>query len=419
MKIAVIGAGIIGVTTAWELAQDGHEVTVFERRIAAAEEGSFANTGLIAPGYIGPWAAPGMSYRIIRHLLARHAPVRFSLPLRGSDLAWMWKCWRSCAPDTYEQNRRRLQGLALYSRERMHELSNALEFEFDQSQGLLVLLRSEREHAQWRLNLPLLRDQGIAHRELNPDEARTIEPALNPDTVFHRALHLPADEAGNCRQFALLLKNEALKRGVIFAFSTTVDHVHSAAGAGMEIQVAGEPQPRHFDAVVLCAGSDSARLLRPLGPRIPLAPVYGYSVSATVREPLNAPRGAVMDERYKVAIARLGNRVRVGGTAELGGRPDHQRRAALQTLYKVLQDWFPGAAVLSSGLQTWKGARPMLPDGPPLLGPSGIPGLWLNTGHGADGWALSFGSARAIADLVAGRTPEIDLDGFGLGRLLA
>jgi D-amino-acid dehydrogenase len=157
--------------------------------------------------------------------------------------------------------------------------------------------------------------------------------------------------------------------------------------------------------------------LRPLGVKIPLAAVYGYSVSATVREPLNAPRSAVMDERYKVAIARLGNRVRVGGGAELGGRPERQRKDALQTLYKVLQDWFPGAAVLSSGVQTWKGARPMLPDGPPLLGASGIPGLWLNCGHGASGWALGCGSARALADLVAGRSPELALDGFGIERL--
>jgi len=151
--------------------------------------------------------------------------------------------------------------------------------------------------------------------------------------------------------------------------------------------------------------------------KIPLAAVYGYSVSATVREPLNAPRSAVMDERYKVAIARLGNRVRVGGGAELGGRPERQRKDALQTLYKVLQDWFPGAAVLSSGVQTWKGARPMLPDGPPLLGASGIPGLWLNCGHGSSGWALSCGSARALADLVGGHRPELALDGFGIERL--
>ncbi len=415
MKIAVIGAGIIGVTTAWELARDGHEVTVFERRIAAAEEGSFANTGILAPGYTGPWAAPGMPFNILRHLLSRHAPVRFSLPLSSSDLGWIWKSWRACAGDSYLLNRQNVQALARYSRSRLQALSTELEFEFDRSQGLMVLLRTERDHARLRPGLQLLRDQGVAHRELKPEEARAVEPALNPDTVFHGALHLPEDEVGNCRQFALLLKNAALALGVKFAFGTTVEHL--SPGVGMNVQLTGETQPRHFDAAVLCAGVDSARLLRPLGLKIPMAAVYGYSVSATVREPLNAPRSAVMDERYKVAIARLGNRVRVGGGAELGGRPERQRKDALQTLYKVLQDWFPGAALMSSGVQTWKGARPMLPDGPPLLGASGVPGLWLNCGHGSSGWALGCGSARALADLVAGRRPELALEGFGIARL--
>lgn len=417
MKIAVIGAGIIGVTTAWELARDGHEVTVFERRIAAAEEGSFANLGILAPAYAAPWPAPGMPFKIARHLLSRHAPVRFSLPLSGSDLAWMWKSWRACASKAYLPRLQGLQRLAHYSRTRLHELAAELELEFDRSQGLLVLLRSEHDHVLLRPWLQLLRDQGLAHRELKPEEARAIEPALHPDTAFHGAVHLPDDEVGNCRQFALLLKNAALARGVQFTFGTTVESL--TPGHGMDVRLAGETSPRHFDAAVLCAGVDSARLLRPLGLKIPLAAVYGYSVSATVREPLNAPRSAVVDERYKVAIARLGNRVRIGGGAELGGRPERQRKDAVHTLYKVLQDWFPGAAVLSSGVQTWKGARPMLPDGPPLLGASGIPDLWLNCGHGASGWALGCGSARALADLVGGRQAELALDGFSIERLRA
>jgi D-amino-acid dehydrogenase len=415
MKIAVIGAGIVGVTTAWELARDGHEVTVFERRIAAAEESSFANAGLVAPAYTAPWPAPGMPFTILRHLLARHAPVRFSLPLTGSDLAWMWKCWRACSAETALRSRQSLLGLARYSSARLHELRDELELEFDQSQGLLVMLRSERDLALLRPGLQLLRDQGVAHRELKPEEARAIEPALNPDTVFHGAVHLPGDEAGNCRQFALLLKNAALARGVKFAFSTTVERL--TPGQGMEVQVAGEAQARRFDAAVLCAGVESARLLRPLGLKVPLASVYGYSVSATVREPLNAPRSAIMDERYKVAVARLGQRVRVAGGAELGGHAERHSKRALQTLYKVLQDWFPGAAIMSSGVQTWKGARPMLPDGPPLLGASGVPGLWLNFGHGSSGWTLSCGSARAVADLIGQRQPETDLNGFAIERL--
>ena len=415
MKIAVIGAGIIGVTTAWELARDGHEVTVFERRIAAAEEGSFANSGLIAPGYTSPWASPGMPLRMLRHLFARHSPVRHTLPLSGSDLAWMWRSWRACSAETSLRNREAMQSLARYSRDRLHALAAEQEFEFDRSQGLLVLLRSEREQNHWRQSLETLRQQGIAHRELKPDEARAIEPALNPDTAFCGAVHLPDDEAGNCRQFALLLKNAALARGVRFEFSTTVERL--TPGPGMDVHLAGEGLPRRFDAAVLCAGVESARLLRGLGLRLPLARVYGYSVSATVREPLNAPRSAVMDERYKVAITRLGNRVRVGGGAELGGHEERQSKAAVRTLYKVLQDWFPGAGVLSSGVQTWKGARAMLPDGPPLLGASGVAGLWLNCGHGSSGWTLGCGSARAVADLVAGRKPDTDLSAFGLQRL--
>jgi len=152
--------------------------------------------------------------------------------------------------------------------------------------------------------------------------------------------------------------------------------------------------------------------------RIPLAPIYGHSVSANIREPLNAPRSAVMDERYKVAISRMGLRVRVAGSAEIGGSLDTMNPAALQTLYKVLHDWFPGAATLQTGVQQWKGARPMLPDGPPVIGPSGVPGVWLNLGHGSSGWALSCGSARVVADLIGGRDAGVDLEGLGIERLL-
>lgn len=415
MKIAVIGAGIVGVTTAYELAQDGHEVTVFERRLAAAEEGSFAIAGVVAPAYTTPWSAPGMPSKIISHLLSRHAPVRLRWPLSRSELGWMWKSWRACQPEAYAANRARMQRLAGYSRERLHQISSDLQLEFDRSEGHLVLLRSAKDQAQIQPSLQVLRDAGVPFKEMSSDEARKIEPALNPDTAFHGAVHLPQDEVGNCRQFALLLKNEAQRQGVHFAFSTTVEAIEG--GAGATLHLAGEPEPQRFDAAVLCAGVDSARLLRPLGLKIPLAAVHGYSVSAAVREPLNAPRSAVMDERYKINITRLGHRVRAAGTAELGGDPARQRDGTIQTLFKVLHDWFPGAAQLSSGVQIWKGSRPMLPDGPPLLGASGVPGLWLNLGHGASGWSLSCGSARAVADLIGGRTPQIDLEGLDRSRL--
>ncbi|HYW55928.1 MAG TPA: D-amino acid dehydrogenase [Polaromonas sp.] len=420
MKIAVIGAGIVGITTAWELAVDGHEVSVFERRGAAAEESSFANAGVVAPGYVTPWAAPGMPRKVLGNLFSRHASVKVALPLSSSDLRWIWKWWRACTLETYLLNRARMQRLAFYSRERLQKITADHELEYDRNVGYMVLLRTEKDARMVEPSLQVLREAGVAFRQVGTDEARKIEPALNPETPFLGAIHLPDDEVANCRQFAMLLKNEAQRIGVNFEFNKQIVHIERAQTAAF--MIAGETNPRSFDAVVLCAGMASAQLLKPLGIKVPMAAVYGYSVSASIREPLNAPRSALMDERYKVAISRLGNRVRVAGSAEIGGTLANKRAASIQTLYKVLQDWFPGAAHTSNtgpSVQEWKGARPMLPDGPPILGASGLPGLWLNIGHGSSGWALSCGSARAVADLVAGKTPDIDLNGLGVERLLA
>jgi D-amino-acid dehydrogenase len=422
MRIAVVGAGIIGVTTAYELAADGHEVTVFERRGAAAEEASFANAGVVAPGYVTPWAAPGMPGKVARYLFSRHAPVRLALPLSAQELVWMWKWRRACKPELYRANRARLQRLAFYSRARLNQLTEDLQLEYDHSPGYMVMLRSDKDRRLVLPGLHVLRDAGVGFREIDAQAARAIEPAINPDTDFLGAIHLPDDGVGNCRQFALLLKGSAQALGVNFEFNSTVAPLDAASPAVLQVQADGTAQPRQFQAVVVCGGVDSAALLRPLGLRVPLAAVHGYSISAPIREPLNAPRSALMDERYKVAISRMGNRVRVAGSAEIGGAPDHKNPVAIQTLYKVLHDWFPGAAQLSNtgaSVQEWKGARPMLPDGPPLLGATGIPGIWINLGHGSSGWALSCGSARAVADLMAGRAPEVDIEGLGVERLAA
>lgn len=418
MKIAVIGAGIIGITTAYELAADGHEVTVFERRGAAAEETSFANAGVVAPGSVTPWAAPGMPVKVLGNLLSRHAAVKLSLPLSGADLGWMWKWWRACKLETYLSNRARLQRLAFYSRQRLHHLTTELQLDYDRNDGYTVLLRSEKDSLLVQPGLQVLRDAGVAFSEINAEAVRKLEPAINPDTEFLGGIHLPDDEVANCRQFALLLKDKARDLGVKFEFSTTVAQLNLTHAAS--VLIAGEGSPRQFDRVVMCAGLASAALLKPLGLKIPMTAVYGYSISAPIREPLNAPRSALMDERYKVAISRLGNRVRVAGSAEIGGSLGKHRASSVQTLYKVLHDWFPGAAQNANtgvSVQVWKGARPMLPDGPPLIGESGITGLWLNLGHGSSGWALSCGSARALADVMAGKAAAIDMEGLGIGRL--
>jgi D-amino-acid dehydrogenase len=422
MRVAVIGAGIIGVTTAFELAVEGHDVTVFERRAAVAEEASFANAGVVAPGYVTPWAAPGMAAKVASFLVSRHAPVRISLPLSRQDIAWMWKWYRSCDLATYAANRARMQRLAFYSRTRLHEITDHFQLEYDRSVGYMVLLRGEKDSKIVQPGLQVLRDAGVSFREIGAEEARKVEPAISADMAFLGAIHLPDDEVGNCRQFALLLKNETQALGASFEFNSAIGPLDPASPTSLSVWGldAQAPVQRRFDAVIVCGGVDSAELLRPLGLKIPLASVYGYSISAPIRESVNAPRSALMDERYKVAIARLGNRVRVAGSAEIGGLPGKKRPTAIQTLYKVLHDWFPGAARIANtgaAVQEWKGARPMLPDGPPLIGATGIPGVWLNLGHGSSGWALSCGSARAVADLMAGRVPEVDIEGLGVERL--
>ena len=407
MRVAVVGAGIVGVCTAYELAADGHEVVVFERRSAAAEETSFANAGVVAPGYVTPWAAPGMPAKVFRGLFGRHAAVRVRPALGVRELAWVRRWWAACAAEAYWTNRARLQRLAFYSRDRLHELAERLGIDYERASGYLVLLRSEREQRLVEPGLALLKEAGVRHALIDGAAARAIEPALDTHQALSAAIHLPDDEVGNCRQFAHGIKREAERLGARFEFGRTALPADKGRSRRLRVANAGiaaaTPEERDFDHIVLCAGVASADWLVPMGVHIPLVAVHGYSVTAALRDPLRAPISGLMDERYKVAISRIGQRVRVAGSAELGGTLDQFHARALATLYKVLDDWYPGSARLDSGVQVWKGARPTLPDGPPLIGTSGIDGLWLNLGHGSSGWALACGSARLLADQLSGR----------------
>jgi len=443
MRVAVIGAGIVGVTSAYELAADGHDVTVFERRGSVAAETSFANAGVIAPGYVTPWAAPGMPGKVLRHLFSKHSPVRVNPTLDLATLGWMWRWWRASSLHSFRANRSRMQRLALFSRDRLHKLTATLQLEYERTDGYLVLWRTARDAAHAQAGIAMLHDLGIRFETLDAAQCRRVEPGLNPDTPLHGGLYLPNDEVGNCRQFAGLMRAEAQRLGARFNFHSTVSRIEpglrpqlthlqlsadestlatpsSDSGRRSAPPAIAEPQTQTFDAIVVCAAMGAPQLLTPHGLRLPLAPVYGYSVTAPLRHheahPDVGPRSALMDERYKVAVSRMGSRVRVAGSAELGGSAQAMNKGSLDTLYKVLNDWFPGAARMSQA-QRWKGARPMLPDGPPVLGASGLAGIWLNLGHGSSGWALACGSARVLADQLAQRAPAIDIDGLGIERL--
>jgi len=429
VRVAVIGAGIVGVTTAWELVQDGHEVTVFDRHASVAAEASFANAGVLAPGYVTPWSAPGMPGKVLLGLFSRHRAVRFGLRA-WTEGSWLWRYLRACRSSTYLRHRTAMHALARYSVDRLGTMTRRHELDYERTQGYLVLLRSARELDRVSRGKALLDELGVRSEVLDATRCRQIEPGLSGATPLKGGLHLPEDRVGNCRQFAHQLTALARRQGVQFVFGREVVSLGTSSrvslqtrrvcASGFEDAAPTDDAEQSFDAAVLCTGHQAADLLAPLGLPLPVRPVHGYSLTAPLRESASleesAPRSGLMDERFKVAISRLGDRIRVAGSAEIGGHPEHMSPAALRTLYRVLDDWFPGAAVMSR-VQHWKGGRPMLPDGPPLIGASGLPGVWLNLGHGSSGWALSCGSARLLADQLAGREPDVDPAVFQVSRL--
>lgn len=413
--VAVIGAGIVGVTTAYNLRRDGHEVTVVERRSGVAQETSFANAGVMAPSYVAPWSQPGMPGKVLAYLFRAEAPIVFRPSLDPALWRWIARWLRECSVERFARNKAVMQRLAFYSQSEIRRLRTLHGLDYEQAAGYLQLFRTEREVERSKLTQKMLTELEVAHRLLTADEARALEPSLHGPTQLAGALHLPNDETGNCAFFAQLIKDIAIGDDVDFRFGITAQALQRDNGRITELQTS--VGPIHADAYVIAGGVDSTRLLRPLGLRIPMQPVKGYSATADITGFEHAPYISVMDETYKVAITRMGKRLRVAGTAELGTRGMQLRDNALRTLMKVAQDWFPYAASYAKA-RYWIGARPMLPDGPPVLGKTPYSNLYVNTGHGSTGWVMACGSARVVADVIAGRDPAIDLEGLTISRYL-
>ncbi len=413
MQVVVIGAGIIGVTTAYFLRRDGHEVTVVERRSGVAQETSFANAGVMAPSYVAPWSQPGMPTKVLAYLFRPEAPIVFRPSLDPALWRWIVRWLRECRLERFTRNKARMQRLAFYSQAELRVLRALHQLEYEQTTGYLQLFRTHAEVERSAVTRKLLTELGVSHRLLGTAEAHALEPALHAPTRLAGALHLPDDETGNCAFFAQQLKDIAIRDGVDFRFNVAVQSLQfeqqRISGLRTESGNIGG------DVFVVAAGIESAAMLRPLGIRVPMQPVKGYSATAAITAFEHAPYLSVMDETYKVAITRMGKWLRIAGTAELGTRGMQLRDSALRTLLKVAQDWFPYAASYGKS-RFWIGARPMLPDGPPVLGKTPIANLYVNTGHGSTGWVMACGSARVVADVIAGKMPAIDLDGLTLDR---
>jgi len=413
MHVLVVGAGVIGVTTAFELRQRGFEVTVLERRPGVAQEASYANAGVLSVAYARPWAQPGMPSRVLASLWRPDSALIFRPSVDPALWRWLARWLGECRLERFRRNKRRMQRLAEYSRAVLHELRSRHCLDYEQRQGWLQLFRSEADLAAAKPSIELLTEAGMPHRLLDAAGCRALEPALIDATPLAGGLHLPEEETGNCAYFARLIKDLAAQAGVDFRFETPVNALRFEGG---RVTAARTPIGEvRAGAVVLAAGADGARLLRGTGVKLPLYPVKGYSLTVPIARHEFAPLLSVMDEAFKVAITRMGNRLRVAGTAEIGNRALALRDAALGTLLRVARDWFPGAAAYAQA-RAWVGARPMLPDGPPVLGPTAIANLYVNLGHGSTGWSMACGSARVVADLVAGRAPQIDLEGLTIER---
>ena len=415
MHIVILGSGVIGTSAAWYLARAGHQVTVLERQSGPALETSFANAGEVSPGYSAPWAGPGVPAKAIKWLLMRHSPLVIRPMLDHAMWRWGLSLLRNCTEARYRINKGRMVRLAEYSRDCLRELRTTTGISYEhRSLGTLQLFRTEKQLAGSTKDIEILKQYGVPYELLDRAGFTKVEPALAPvREKFVGALRLPGDETGDCHLFTRRLATLAAELGVNFRFGVNIQGL--VASSGRVDAVATDAGPVSGDAYLLAAGSYSPLLLVPLGIRIPVYPVKGYSITVPISDPAAAPESTIMDETYKVAVTRLGKRIRVGGTAELAGyslRLDEERRA---TLNHVVTDLFPRGGDVAQA-EFWCGLRPMTPDGTPILGPTPYPNLWLSTGHGTLGWTMAAGSGRLIADWISCRTPEIDTAGLDLSR---
>jgi D-amino-acid dehydrogenase len=415
MHVVVLGSGVIGVSCAYHLALAGHSVTVLDRREAAGMETSFANAGEVSPGYSAPWAGPGVPLKAIKWLLMHHRPLVIRPHFDMALLRWGLAMLRNCTAARYKVNKGRMVRLAEYSRDCLIELRAQTGIDYEQrTQGTLQLFRTQKQFDASAADMAILREHGVAHALLDADGCLKHEPALSAVRAkFVGGLHLPGDETGDCFKFTQALAALAAQRGVKFRFGVRIERLLHVGGQVHGVATATGTVKG--DATLVALGSYSPLLLAPLGISLPVYPVKGYSLTLPIQDHGAAPESTVMDETHKVAVTRLGERIRVGGTAELAGYDLRLQEARRRTLEHVVTDLFPGGGDLS-GAQFWCGLRPMTPDGTPLLGPTGLRGLYLATGHGTLGWTMAAGTGRVMADVIGGRKPPIDMQGLTLAR---
>lgn len=415
MKVIVLGAGVIGVTTAWYLAKSGAEVLVLDRQREPGMETSYANAGELSYGMTSPWAAPGVPKKAIKWLFMRHRPL-FIWPLISPTMwAWGLKMLANCNETAYRINKTRMVRVSDYSRRALTDLLAEVPLDFDlRERGTLQLFRTEKQLKGSKADQEVLAEFGSPYEVLDRDGCIGVEPGLaHVANKFVGGLRLTADRTGDCRMFTGALAKHAARLGVSFRYGVTIKGVTVKDGRVAGVQT--DDGYHEADSFVCCMGPYAPILLREIGIRAPIYPIKGYSITLPVTDPDAAPQSTIMDETHKVALTRLGDRIRVAGQAEIIGYNKKLGSHATDTVRHVVTDLFPKGGDVSKA-KGWTGLRPMTPDGTPVIGPTKYPNFFLNTGHGTLGWTMACGSSRAVADVVLGKTPEIDMDGLKMDR---
>lgn len=415
MNTIILGAGVVGVTSAYYLAKVGHQVTVIDRQSGPALETSFANAGEISPGYSSPWAAPGVPMKAVKWLFMKHAPLIVRPMADVATWRWMLAMLRNCTDARYAVNKGRMVRLAQYSRDCLIALRAETGITYDERmQGTLQVFRSQPQLDGIAKDIEVLRADGVPFQVLDRNGCVAAEPGLAPtkDKIVG-GLRLPDDETGDCFKFTTALAELCKGLGVTFRHGVDIRTLKSAGGRITAVETSiGDITA---DLFVTALGSYTPAMLAPLRLKLPIYPVKGYSITVPVIDEARAPVSTVMDETFKVAITRLGARIRVGGMAEIAGFNHDLPIARRETLRHSVEDLFGGAGDLSQAT-FWTGLRPMTPDGTPIIGPTSYPNLYVNGGHGTLGWTMACGSGALLADLVNGTQPAIRADDLDLSR---
>jgi D-amino-acid dehydrogenase len=409
LRIVVLGAGVVGVASAWYLAEAGHEVTVVDRQAEPAMETSFANGGQISAGHAEPWAKPAVLPKMLQWLGREDAPMIFRPRLSWAQWEWGLRFLLECFPGRFERHAHELAAIALYSRECLRELRERTGIEYDRSgRGILHFCTDERDFEALARHAESMRRVGVLREAKTAAECVALEPALaQARTPVVGGVFSPKDESGDAQVFTRRLAGLLQGRGVRFLFGSSVQAMEAEGDRVARVRIVGS-EPIEADAYVVSLGAYSPLLLAPLAIRIPVYPLKGYSVTFELApgKAATAPEVSLTDEAAKIVISRLGNRLRAAGTAELNGYDTSVNGVRCEAIARRVRDLFPHLEATQPPAQ-WAGLRPATPDNVPLIGRTGLRNLYLNTGHGTLGWTLACGSGRVLADLVSGRPPEI------------